>query len=402
MPDIAITDSLSLTVNLKVNDTAALAKAGFKDIVSHTDPFVAELNKPLDHSGFKTATFGAKFSSPSALIANATNLVIKEGVSGVLSAFRPADKKLFGDDFTPGIPIAADECWMSLEIDTSLTGAISFTNVDGIGVAVEGTTAANFATYTLFKAQDGKFPALKDALAVVLNNYSVDYNVAAVRSQPVGTVRVNDLGGGIKFSGSYGVPISVNPLASADLAFNQQIAVTPTATLQLAGEIQLTGEFVVRSHRVSGNELHLDVCKKKGSSFKATFTAGAGVAATAAGKDLLSTFFGAVFKTPDLSKIGITGDDANTLNAAIKDCVNHSLTVSLNEICSAAFADETAVAYSVNLAGGDPGKTDAAIASALRGDWSALAALPNVTLQRDIVGETQKLEHKLVINLLGI
>ena len=226
MPDIKITDSLSLTADLKMNDSAALAKAGLKDIISHTNPFVAELNKPLDQCGFEKATFGAKFSSPSSLIANATNLIIKEDVSGVLATFSPKDKKLFGDDFTPEVPIAADEYWMSLEIDTSLHGKISST-VDGIGLAVEGTTAANFATYTLCKASGGKFPALKDALTAVLNSYAVDYNVAAVRSQPAGTVRVNDLSGSVKFSGSYSVPISVNSLASADLPFNQQIAVSP-------------------------------------------------------------------------------------------------------------------------------------------------------------------------------
>lgn len=401
MPDIAITDSLSLTADLKVNDSAALAKAGLKDIVSHTNPIVAELSKPLDQSGFKKATFGAKFSSPSSLIANATNLVIKEDVSGVLATYSPKDKKLFGDDFTPEVPIAADEYWISLEIDTLLDGKISST-VDGIGLAVEGTTAANFATYTLCKASGGKFPALKDAIAAALNSYSVDYNVAAVRGQPVGTVRVSDLSGSAKFSGSYSVPISVNSLASANLPFNQKIAISPDVTLKLSGEIQLSGEFVVRSHRVSSNEIRLGVYKKRGSDFKATFTAGAGVAATVAGKDLMSTFFGAVLKTPDLSKIGITGDDAKTLNDAIKDCVDHSLSVALNASCSAAITDEAAVAYSINLAGGDTGKTDAAIASALHGDWSALGALPNLTRLRDISRETEKLEHKMVINLLGI
>ena len=30
--------------------------------MSHTDPFVAQLGKPVDQSGFKEATFGAKFS----------------------------------------------------------------------------------------------------------------------------------------------------------------------------------------------------------------------------------------------------------------------------------------------------------------------------------------------------
>ncbi len=277
MPDVKITDSLSLSADLKIQDSAALAKAGLRELLSHTDPFVAELGKPVDQSGFKKATFGGKFSSPSELLARATNLTIKDDACAVLSTFCHEDKKLFGDDFTPEVPIAADEYWLSLEIDTSLDGNISST-IDGVGIAAEATTAANFTTYVLCKASGGKFPTLKDAIAAALNNYSVDYNVATIRKQPPGTINVTELSGSVKFSGSYSVPISVNSLASANLPFNQKIAVSPDVTVKLSGQICLTGDFVVRSHRVSDSELRLGVYKKKGSSFKVTFTAGAGIA----------------------------------------------------------------------------------------------------------------------------
>ncbi len=133
-----------------------------------------------------------------------------------------------------------------------------------------------------------------------------------------------------------------------------------------------------------------------------TFTASAGVEADLGGNYLISDFLGAVFRAPDLSKLGITGKDADALDGAIQDCVNSSLSLSLNASCGAAFTDEAAVAYSINLSSGDPGKTDAAIASALHGDWSALGTLPNATLLRDITRETETLEHRIVINLLGI
>ena len=401
MPDVKITDSLSLTADLKVQDSAALAKAGLRELLSHTDPFVTELAKPVDQSGFKKATFGAKFSSPSELLARATNLTIKDDACAVLSTLCHEDKRLFGDDFTPEVPIAADEYWLALEIDTSLDGNISST-IDGVGIAAEATTAANFTTYVLCRASGGKFPTLKDAIEAALNNYSVDYNVATIRKQPPGTINVNELSGSVKFSGSYSAPISVNSLASANLPFNQKIAVSPDVTVKLSGQICLTGDFVVRSHRVSDSELRLGVYKKKGSSFKVTFTAGAGIQANVASKELISTFFGAVFHAPDLGKLGITGNDAAALNAALEDCVDHSLSLSLNAACSAAITDEAAASYSINLSAGDQGKTDAALASALHGDWSALAALPNATLIRDVSRETENIQHKIVINLLGI
>ena len=48
--------------------------------------------------------------------------------------------------------------------------------------------------------------------------------------------------------------------------------------------------------------------------------------------------------------------------SALEDCVDHSLSLSLNAACSAAITDEAAVAYSINLSSGDQGKTDAALA----------------------------------------
>jgi hypothetical protein len=398
MPDIKITDSVSATADLQFNDTSALAKAGLKQIISHTNPFVAALNTPVDKSGLKEATYGAKFSSPAQLIANAAKLTINADACGSLKTYPPAAKKLFGDDFTPEVPIAADEYWMSMEVDTSLSGKVAAT-IDGVGIALEGATSATFTTYTLFK---GQLPSLKDAITAALNNYSVDYNVAVLRNQPVGTVNVSDLSGSVKLSGSYSVPISVNALASAKLPFDQTFALQPDVTLKLTGEIKLTGQFVVRSHRVSANELRLGVYKKMGSSFKATFTASAGIGANVAGKELISTFVGAVFKQPDISQLGISGKSATALNDALRDCVDHSFSVSLNAICSASTTDEAAVTYSVDLSTGDNAKTDEALASALRGDWSALAALPNAKSLRDITRDTETSERKLIINLLGL
>jgi len=74
----------------------------------------------------------------------------------------------------------------------------------------------------------------------------------------------------------------------------------------------------------------------------------------------------------------------------------------LNATCSASVTDEAAVTYSVDLSAGDGATTDAALASALRGDWSALAALPNVKRLRDIARETERRERKIVVNLLGL
>ena len=396
-----ITDSASASADFDIEDTSLLSQLGATEFAFHTAAFVANVGKPVDQSGFKTATFGGNFTAPSRLLLNAAKLAINSDVSGEFGLVTCADKKLFGDDFTPEIAIASDECWVSLEIDTLVDGRLSAT-VDGVGVSVDASTAACFKTYTLLKASGGKFPSLGEALVSAMGHYSVNYSLESVRQQPPGTVNVSDLKGTVTYSGSYSVPISVNSLASANLPFNDKIDVNPGATLKLAGQIALSGEFVVRSHKVSDQELHFGVYKKKNSILSASFTASAGIQTDLAGQDLITTFIGAVFPAVDLSKAGITGKDADALRDAVQGCLNHSLSLSMNATCSASLTDEAAVAYSINLSGGDAKKTDTAIAFALRGDWSALAGLPNATPLRNILRDTEKFEHKIVINLLGI
>jgi hypothetical protein len=403
MPDINIGDHVSITITddlsasglLDIPKTSLLSQAGIKQMICRTAAFVAQMEQPVNQSGFTKATFGANFSSPSKLVGDGIKLSVKSDVTGEICLHTAAEKKLFDDDFSCEVAIADNQCWMALEIDASLTGKLSAT-IDGFGVGLQDNTSAIFTTYKLLEATSGEFPSLKDALVAVVQSYSVNYNVANVRAQAPGTINVSDLKGGVKFKGSYSLPIDVNSLASVNLPFNYKMEVNPGATLEVAGQ------FVVRSHRVSDTELRFGVYKKRGTTFKASLTASAGVEADVGGTDLLAKFFSAVFPGIDLDKVGITGKNAKALEDAIEDSVDHSLSLSLNASCSASNTDEAAVIYSINLGAGDQQQTDAAIASALHGDWTALATLSNATLLRNIFRETQKREHKIVINLLGI
>jgi hypothetical protein len=401
VPTIKITDSVSLSSDLKIGDDSLLSAAGLKSITSHSASFVGDFGKPLDQSGFKSATFGANFTAPAQLIASATKLTIRSDVSGALTTFTQRDQKLFADEFSLEIDIGPAECWVACEIDVTLGGKLSGT-VDGVGVGIDAGTAACFTTYTLVKKIAGSFPLLQEGLAAAFSSYSVNFNADALLRQLPGTVNVSDLKGTVTFSGKYSLPISVNSLASADLPFNHRINVNAGVTVSVSGSLALTGEFVVRAHRVSDTELHFGVYKKKGSTFTVSFTASASMEADVGSKDLISAFLGAIFHAPDVSQLGLSGKKAGTLNDALKDCLDHSLAISLNAACSASGTDEAAVVYSIDLRGGDAEKTKAAIAAALRGDWTQLADLPNAGLRRNILKETNQTEHKIVFNLLGI
>ncbi len=398
MASIRISDQAGLTADLQIRDDSPLAKAGLTQIVSTVTSLAGNWNRPIGETDIRNAVFGATFNAPSALIAGAAALAVKGGASGVLSILKPADGTLFGDDpFAPVIGIAPGECWIGCEIDASLSGNLAAT-VDGFGVAVGAAAGLRLATYSSVSAS----ATMPDGIQTALGNFTVACTAEAVRSQPAGTVTAADVSGTLSFRGSYTLPLAVDALASASLPFNYNIAVIPAASVGVAGRIDVTGDFVVRSYRVSHTELRLGVYKKRGTTFTATLTAGAGLEADLGKTDLLAAILGAALPKVDPAKAGINADTAAVLSQALQDGMNRSLSIAMNVECAASQTDEAAVVYAVDLASGDQRSTDAAIAAALHGDWTLLDALPNARALRNIVRDTHEYRQKLAISLLGI
>ncbi|MGA8026081.1 MAG: hypothetical protein WB992_02980, partial [Bryobacteraceae bacterium] len=402
MPDIPITDTLGLTADIQISDDALLAKSALSHLTFSSTPLIGELEKPVEETSIKNVAFGAKITAPSTLIADAAKLALKTGVTGELSIHRAADRSLFGDDeFSLSIPIASGQTWIGLEIDAIVDAKLSG-KVDGFGVGVEAVSALALSTYTLLEDAGPHKPTLKQAIEKALESFSVACSAGAVRAQPAGTANVIDLSGSVKFSGSYSLPIDVNALASADLPFNHKIQVNPGVTLKIGGEIALTGDFIVRSYKVSQGELRLGVYKKKGTTLSASFTAGAGIETDVDGTDVIPAVLDAVLPGVDPKKAGITGDAAADLKSALKDCIDHTLSVAINVACSAALTDEAAVVYSIKLAAGNEDETDSAISSALKGDWTRLDSLSTATKLRNVLKDTKDFKQKININLLGV
>jgi hypothetical protein len=398
MANISISDQAGLTADLRIRDDSPLAKAGLTQIVSTVTRLAGNFSAPVGSVDIRTLVFGGTFQSPSALIADAATLAVKGTASGALSIFKPSDLTLFGDDpFAPPIAIAGGECWLGCEIDATFAGKLGAT-VDGFGVAVGAAATLSLATYS-------KVPAtavLRDALELALGQYTVASSARAIRSQPPDTVAVIGTGGTISLRGSYSLPLSVDALASVNLPFNYSISVVPAATAEVAGRIDLTGDFCVRCYKVSNTEVRLGVYKKQGSALTASLTASAGIDADLGKTDLLGAIMGAVLPAVDVTKAGITGDTAAALNQALKDGIDRSLSIAVNIECRASNSDEAAVVYSIDLASGDEAATDQAFAAALAGDWTLLDALPNARPLRNIVRNTREYRQKLSVSLLGI
>jgi hypothetical protein len=196
-------------------------------------------------------------------------------------------------------------------------------------------------------------------------------------------------------------PFEMNALASANLPFNESASIQPNVTLSLASSLQVSGDFLVRCYKISDTVVRMGAYKKQGSTLTVSLTAAVGIEGKIGGDDVLNALLNAALPGVDVTAAGISGDTAATLNSVVKAGLNRNLSACLNATCSAAFAHEAALLYDVQLDGGDSAATDAALGSALGGDWTALEALPNVHCIRNIAVETVNKKSSLTVNLLG-
>ena len=401
MADIKITDEATLTADLKISDTSPLAKAKLSQLVTTGKQLFDDFDKPIDQADEQSVALGGTFSSPNLLSGDVNTLAAGAGMNCGLTISKSSDKLLFADDgFSPVIPIAPNQAWLGVEFDLTATVTVG-ASANGFGVSLEGDAKVACSTYSLFSATVPPLPLLRDACAIGFGNFSLTTSAAAIRKQVSNTVNVTDVSGSVKVTVSLEQPFTLNALASANLPFNETASIQPSVTLQLATSLQVSGDFLVRSYKISDDVLRIGLYKKHGSTLTASFTAGAGIGGDIGSDDVLGALLNAALPGVDSAKAGITGDNAKALNEVIKDGIDRSLSAQLNATCSAATTHEAAVLYEIQLNSGDKVATDKALGLALHGDWTTMEALPNARRIRNIAVETVEKKRSLTVNLLG-
>ncbi len=402
MADIKITDNFSLETGLTIRDDSPLAKAKITQLLSTSKDLFADFDKPMDQADEKSFALGSSFTSPDLLSSDLPGLTIGVGINSQISIFKSSDSFLFGKDkFSPIIPIGSNQAWLGVEFDLSTKDSVT-ASAGALGVCLEGDAKFSCTTYTLSSVAKLPLPLLRLACAEALGNYSITTSPDAVRAQLAGTVNQTEVGGSIKAKVTLKQPFALNALASVNLPFNATASITPTVTLQVAGSVEIAGDLIVRSYKKSADVVQIGVYKKCGSTLTVTFTVGAGVAGEIGDDDLLGALLNAALPGVDATAAGITGDRGKDLNKVLKDAINRSLTASFNASCAAAYTDEAAVVYEIQLNQGAADETDEALKLALDGNWTSLASLSNAHLIRDITVETLEKKTSITLNLFGV
>ncbi len=373
---------------------------------------VGDLSNPLDQAKCKSVKLGATFTAPIIDAGQNWKLCISGGINASLGVVTESDDGLFGKNpYAPSIAIGKGQCWMSFGLDTLIEVGLNDIPVGGgFGVGIQASTVCQFCSYTLFESAAGPMPRGKDCIGQALSNFVAVNSAQHVRNQKPGTVHTCDISGTLKFTGSYSLPMSLNSscLASVNTAklktslpFNYNLSIQPDCDLKVSGSVAVSGDYIIRCHRVSDAQLQLGVYKKRQTTLAATFDASAGLEAWTGKKDLINSFFSAVAPKVDPKAAGLKEEDCELMEKALSASVDRSLSVCLNVVCSASFADEAAFVYSIDLTG-NQADTDAALDSAFKGDWTKLQQLSNAKELRNVIGETKDGKHAMTVNLLGV
>jgi hypothetical protein len=398
MPQITISD-LTGSAEIDTSDTSLAGKNQLTSLIASSSELVAALSQPVSGGSFNDAQLAATFAK-SSIPLESNSVTIKAGVNASLTVYRNADSPLFaGDAYDDPIEIAPNECWVSFELDTSLDASVAVPLPGGFGASFEASSAPDFSTYVFIPAVQAPNTTVAQAIEQTIDTFTIVSSSADVLALPQDVVCVTDIAGTVKIEGSWSLPLAVNQLslASANLPFNQSVSVSPSLTLGVQGDITLTAEFGLRVRRTAQNLIHMGIYKKRGTTFDASFTASAGVGANLGSTDLINEFFTAIDPGIDVSKSGSAADFEQVLS----DSLDRSLTISLNAACTAAFADEAAVIYEIDVTTPDSA-TKEAIDSALTGDWTKISKLVNARKIRNVITETVENRYSLTVNLLGL
>jgi hypothetical protein len=93
-----------------------LAKAKLSQLVATGKQLFDDFEKPIDQADEKSVALGGAFSSPNLLSGDVDTLAVGAGMNCGLTISKPSDKLLFADDgFSPVIPIAPNQAWLSVE-----------------------------------------------------------------------------------------------------------------------------------------------------------------------------------------------------------------------------------------------------------------------------------------------
>ncbi len=321
------------------------------------------------------------------------------------------DGRLFGsgDPFDQPLDISR-KCCLWLKLNGTFNAGVEGT-IAGFGIDIQSDSHAEYQ-YTRIFAPDaaGKFCRLSQAAEELFDKATPPVDLAALMAVPEGSIFEFDCGGSVTLTGSYSVPAATIPLATTTVpVLKTPLSANAAPSLGVSGSFELSGSFIFRIHKLSGNIARFQLFKKSGTEVEVSFSASAGIAGDLEGEDFLDKTFKAI--VPDC-KVDLASRDKDLnkqLADVLEDAVSSHLSACLNAEASISCSISHVFMLEIDLqaAAADPGMTKA-VNGLFHGDWTIarrhdppLACVKNYSDMLETATTSKQAFHFHLLNLFS-
>jgi hypothetical protein len=366
-------------------------------------------NKPLSAASFKTAGIGpgtVKFSGNTPLPFAGTTLTVGATQGAAIGGQVGGDLGCICSEFDEAISLKQNAClWLKLAgtVDVGVSGSFS-----GFGIGLKAKSFSEYRfTQVVMPDASGTFCTLADGFELLFAHAVAPRDMDALLQAPAGAIYEFDSGGSITFTGSYSLPSSTLPLATASIpVLKDKLSLQSNASLGVTGSFEVSGALVFRVYKVSDKLARFQIFKKRGASLSVSFDASAGITGGVGGKDLIDSVFKLI--KPDISSLNAVASDPG-LNDQIKDVVQEAIaahlaaSLSIDANPSSSLSHLFLVDIDLQTAKSSQQMQDR-VNALFHGDWSLAAQhnLPCVTDWSDEVEQVTKLGTGFRLHLLNI
>ena len=419
MPDFSITDSLGNPIDIsKVSWTSASSLRNYlKSELLHlavAPDFIARKDQVLTLAAPKPVKFELSVQHEFQLGNTTPEIELTPGARVEVFVNATAGSDLFDDDsFHLPATVPAQAGYVGMSLQGSLDLGVSGSSGD-LSFGIDANAAITIEFVKAFSTAQNQ-PSLWTATAAMISDFVIPANVTDLRRLNPNDVCSVSGAGSLKISGSVNVAIPVNPLASVNLPLGVgTLAVQDGVLAGLSVSFALSGSYQIRLEKLSTGAVRLSYIREAGTAMQTDLTASAGVSADLGTTDLLAKLLGTIGtgKVDQQLLDGLTSDEVDTFNAAIKTGIDHSLQASIDLGLSTSTDNQTAFQYEIQPDLLDAASTDA-VNRALKGDLGLLTALEQsaradgtiaagVKLLNSVFSTAKSRGFSLKVNLLGI
>ena len=407
MPVIQITNNSALNLTASSDDNNAAINRYLKNVLTLKAPVSLDALVKLKVADLDTVTFPVNLgaSESTQFAAGQAALTVRGGTSASIGLLGKDDARAFLDSMQAA-PDSGPDAIVSFAVGGKVSAGAAGSFSD-LSMGLTENATATFTTYVPASRDDSFVDRLREAASQV----TIPHDINDLAGIAVNTVCEVDGASSLQFTASVSYSFLNNPLATTTIPKLPSIAVNARADATVEATATHSAGHTVTIARISKNLLHISVCLTRTDDFETSLTVTAGLSANVGNTDALAFLLSRISpnSATEMEKIAkdLPPEKAEQLSAdvrkALDAAVSNSLQASLKSAIDRSLSKNRLFLYEIDLAAlADVGK--AAVASALRGDFTALTGsqFAGVRELDSALTAASTVTHSLAVHLLGI